>query len=83
MVTDERYSTYFGLTEPETESLLTEYGLPLNNKVKEKYNGYVFGGTRIYNPWSVVSYASKKELAGYWVNTSTNALIRESLRFAG
>jgi hypothetical protein len=82
-VLDERYSGYFGLTESETERLLTNYGLTLNQRVKEKYDGYVFGGMEIYNPWSIISYASKKQLSNYWVNTSTNALVRESLRLAG
>ncbi|MDR3121952.1 MAG: ATP-binding protein [Clostridiales bacterium] len=78
-VLNERYSEYFGLTGEETEQLLTDYDLELNDEVKRQYNGYLFGGTEIYNPWSVLNYAESGSLQPYWINTSTNALIRESI----
>lgn len=81
-VADEQYSNYFGFTERETSELLESNELALNEKVKQKYDGYVIGGNEIYNPWSVLNYARSGKLENYWVNTSTNALVRESLESA-
>jgi len=78
-VLDEIYSPYFGLNTEETENLLKYYGLELNEEVKNQYDGYVFGKTHMYNPWSILNYASKKVLAPYWINTSTNYLVKDSL----
>ena len=78
-VLDKGYSTYFGLTSEETETLLTTYGLALDELVKQKYDGYLFGETEMYNPWSLLHYARTGELKNYWINTSTNYLIRKSI----
>ncbi|WP_432205469.1 AAA family ATPase (plasmid) [Cetobacterium somerae] len=71
---------HFGLTEDEVEELLKyyelEYGL---EDVKKWYNGYRFGKKLVYNPWSLINFASKSELNPYWVNTSDNSLIKELL----
>jgi hypothetical protein len=48
-------------------------------EVKEWYNGYVFGKETVYNPWSIINYIKNKELKAYWVNTSSNDLIKELL----
>ena len=79
-VKDEEYSEYFGFTEKETEELLHYYDLELNEEVKRMYDGYRFGSKDIYNPWSIVNYASKRELEPYWVNTSSNQMIRRAMR---
>ena len=81
-VLDEQYSGYFGLDAGETEELLAYYDLPLDEGVKAKYNGYIFGSTEIYNPWSVLNYAKKGKLENYWINTSTNALVHTSINAA-
>lgn len=81
-VLDEEYSEYFGLNEKETEALLENYGLKLNAAVKNKYDGYHIGSQEMYNPWSVLNYASRGVLRNYWVNTSTNYLIHEALKGA-
>ncbi|MGL5380148.1 AAA family ATPase [Clostridium sp.] len=78
----ERYSDKFGFTEEETLNLLKYYGF--DSKIegfKEWYNGYIFGKTTIYNPWSVLSYINKpdREFMPYWVNTSENAIIKSLL----
>jgi len=78
-VTDKYYSNFFGLTSFETEELLSCYGVAFNEAVKLKYNGYLFGETQIYNPWSILCYARSGELKNYWINTSTNAMIRKSI----
>ena len=59
--------------------ILKHYDLDLNEEVKKRYNGYYFSGIDIYNPWSILSYANKKKLQNYWLKTSTNALVKESV----
>jgi len=81
-VLSERYATYFGLTEAETRMLLEDYGLELNDDVKAHYDGYQFSGIEMYNPWSILSYADEKKMKNYWLKTSTNALVHESVAAA-
>lgn len=78
-VKDYEYSQHFGFTEEETKEMLEYYGLELNEEVKLMYNGYQFGDCAIYNPWSVLNYASRKVLSPYWVNTSGNKMIRKAM----
>lgn len=78
-VTDRRYSRYFGLTPDETRKLLEYYDLELNPAVKQKYNGYLFFDQQIYNPWSILNYANSHLLKNYWINTSTNYLVKKAL----
>ena len=59
-VTDQRYAAYFGFDSDETKELLEYYGLELNNKVKEMYDGYHIGNGDIYNPWSLLNYVDTK-----------------------
>lgn len=77
-VNDREYSEYFGFTEKETKELLNYYDLELNEKVKNMYDGYRFGNYDIYNPWSIINYANRKELQSYWVNTSSNSMIKQA-----
>ena len=71
---------HFGLTEDEVEELLKYYELEYElEDVKKWYNGYRFGKKLVYNPWSLINFASKNELNPYWVNTSDNSLIKELL----
>lgn len=81
-VTDQRYAAYFGFDSDETKKLLEYYGLELNNKVKEMYDGYHIGNGDIYNPWSLLNYVDTKELTSYWVNTSANSMIKTALKQA-
>lgn len=78
-VFDDRFSQYFGFTEDEVEAMAKYYGaedkLP---EIKQWYDGYDFGGTEIYNPWSVLYYFSSNCKPGpYWLDTSSNDLITE------
>ena len=73
------YNDTFGFTESETKELLEYYGLELTDEVKNMYDGYNFSGTSIYNPWSILNYASKKILEPYWINSSGNGLIIQLL----
>lgn len=73
------YASYFGMTEDETKQVLEHFGLELTESVKHKYDGYVFGGVEIYNPWSLLNYVKNKKLGDYWINTSTNYLVKQAL----
>ncbi len=78
-VLDQNYCQYFGFTETEVDDLLTSAELPNNaSQTKEWYNGYNFGGTTIYNPWSIIKFIKDrgKRLRSYWVNTSGNELVK-------
>ena len=78
-VLDNAYSKYFGFDSQETQDILEYYDLKLDNDVKEMYDGYKMGDIEIYNPWSILNYAKRKELIPYWVNTSANIMIKDSL----
>mgnify|MGYP005937760523 CR=1 FL=1 len=76
------YAPYFGLTTEETEKLLADYGLELDEKVRRKYDGYRFGDIEMYNPWSILNYADLGSLDNYWINTSSNYLVKKALQEA-
>lgn len=74
----------FGFTVQETMQMLEDYGIESKTpEVKEWYDGYVFGETEIYNPWSITNYVdgianeNKKFPEPYWSNTSSNQIIRD------
>ena len=78
---DDGYSSYFGLTQKEVEEALKYYEIDFEiNKVKKWYDGYKFGGLEIYNPWSITYYMKNKKIGPYWVNTSDNLLIYDTLK---
>ena len=84
-VFDEEFSEYFGITKYELKEMLEFYGIPEKfEEMKAWYDGYDFGGTEIYNPWSVINYIDNKcKPMCYWANTSDNKLAAESLIYAG
>jgi len=68
----------FGFTEDEVKELLTYYDdVSSLTEVKQWYDGYNFGNVEIYNPWSILSYCSLKDLSCHWVNTASNTLLKE------
>ncbi len=82
-ILDEKYSSYFGLTEEEVKHALQDYELEYDiRSVKEWYDGYLFGNTEIYNPWSIISYIVNKKIEPYWINTSNNFLVYDLLEKA-
>jgi len=78
-ILDRKYATSFGLTEGEVTKALSDYEVePKLEEVKAYYDGYIFGGKHhIFNPWSILSFLSRNVLKSYWINTSTNMLIRQ------
>ena len=81
-VISKQYSPYFGLTSDETRKLLQDYDRELNEEIRSYYDGYNFSGVHMYNPWSILCFLNAGELRPYWINTSTNVLIKESIKTA-
>ena len=79
-ILDNKYSSFFGLTENEVKKALVDYQVDYRiDDVKEWYDGYLFGNSELYNPWSILNYLSKKKLEPYWVSTSNNFLVYDLL----
>ena len=78
------FGEYFGFTPEETLNMLDDYGLEKNHDiVREWYDGYLFGDSEVYNPWSVTQYvyehinAPVRLAEPYWSNTSSNTIIKD------
>ena len=80
-ILEQSMCTAFGFTQEETDRMLDDYSMgDLKDEVKQWYDGYLFGGETIYNPWSVLSFISKGGvLSPYWVNTGSDVLLRHLL----
>ena len=75
------YTDSYGLTEEEVEKSLKDYGIEQEiSNVKDWYDGYKFGDSEVYNPWSILNFLDFKELRAYWVDTSGNDLINDVLK---
>ncbi|MFG6348407.1 MAG: ATP-binding protein [Lachnospiraceae bacterium] len=88
-VLDEGYAEYFGFTQEEADNFLKVYNIPdRRDELKEWYDGYLFGNTEVYNPWSVINYVydivhrNTEFPKPYWSNTSSNSIIRELIEKA-
>ena len=80
---DDDFSDTFGFTKNEVKKALKEYGLEeYEDKVKDYYDGYLFGNTEIYNPWSILNFLDKKQLKPYWTSTSSTEIISNLLKKA-
>ena len=77
---EEKFSEYYGLTEEEVMEGLKYYNLEYEiNDVKEWYDGYQFGNTEVYNPWSIINFLKNGKLKPYWQGTAGNETINELL----
>lgn len=88
-ILDASYSEYFGFTQPEVEKMLRDYDITGREEVvKAWYDGYLFGKTEVYNPWSILMYIDSLRQdrdanpKPYWANTSSNSIIRELIEHA-
>ena len=81
-VLDDEFSDDFGITEEEMEKIIQDFGIEEDREeIKKWYDGYRIGNTEgIYNPWSILNYLTDKKLMQYWVNTSSNDLIKLVLK---
>ena len=76
-ILDSEFTEYFGIVEDEVEEALKDFNLEYElEDVQKWYNGYLFGDTKVYNPWSIINFLKKGRLRPYWVNTSGNGLIQ-------
>ena len=83
-VLDKKYSEHFGFTEQEVFQMMEDYGVESRfPTMKEWYDGYLFGDTEVYNPWSVIKflydlYSDVNAFPRpYWINTSSNDIIKD------
>ena len=83
-VTSAKFSQYFGFTQEEVAEMLDAFGLPGKlNQIKEWYDGYIFGNTKVFCPWDVACYLSaviddeEEEPRNYWADTSSNAILND------
>ena len=88
-ILDSRYDEYFGFTVKEVEKISKDYDMEQKyESIKEWYNGYIFGDTNVYNPWSVVQYIDdlKENInvypKSYWSNTSSNSIVKSLIEKA-
>ena len=81
-VLDDEFSDDFGITEKEMDKIIEDFEVQdEKEEIKKWYDGYIIGHTEgIYNPWSILNYLKNKELKPYWVNTSSNDLIKLILK---
>ena len=78
------YAEYFGFVESEVHKMLKDYELEAKmDEAREWYDGYLFGNTEVYNPWSIINYVDTARSnrnafpKPYWSNTSSNSIVRE------
>ena len=80
-ILEKEYSDFYGFTQEEVEKALKnfniEYELP---EVKAWYDGYRFGNSDVFNPWSILNFIQSEELRPYWIETSGNFLINDILK---
>ena len=81
-VLDDEFADDFGITSEEVDTALKDFGLEeYKADVKKWYDGYRIGNVEgLYNPWSLLNYLTDKKLVPYWVNTSSNDLIKLTLK---
>ena len=82
-IRNEKYGEYFGFRVDEVKQMCHYYDMDQEYEtVKDWYNGYTFGQTDIYNPWSVIQYLSDARVnhnwlpMSYWANTSSNSIVK-------
>lgn len=83
-ILDRKYSEHFGFTEQEVRRMMSYYEVENRfQTMKEWYDGYLFGDTEVYNPWSVIKYLYDlySDVGAfphpYWINTSSNDIIKD------
>lgn len=88
-VLNDQYAEYFGFLQAEVDEMLDYYGIAEKaEEVKDWYDGYLFGSTEVYNPWSLINYVDDAISQSvffpkpYWSNTSSNSIVKELIRKA-
>jgi hypothetical protein len=88
-VLSDEYDEYFGFTDEDVRLLCKDYNVEHKYEtIKEWYNGYIFGKTNVYNPWSLIRYVrdiladDDNFPSAYWANTSSNSIVRSLIERA-
>lgn len=88
-ILDDRYAEHFGFTDEEVRKICEDYNIEQKYEtIKEWFNGYIFGGTNVYNPWSVMQYVDDLKAninrlpKSYWANTSSNSIVKSLIERA-
>ncbi len=88
-ILNETYGEHFGFTPKEVEAMAAYYGVEERmDDIRRWYDGYLFGNSEVYNPWSVVNFMSdlcankSAFVRSYWANTSSNDVVRDLIRHA-
>ena len=88
-ILDDRYAEHFGFTDEEVIKVCDDYNIEQKYEtIKEWFNGYIFGETNVYNPWSVMQYVDdlkaniNKLPKSYWANTSSNSIVKSLIERA-
>jgi hypothetical protein len=83
------YDEYFGFTDDDVKKICKDYNIEHEYEtIKDWYNGYIFGSTNVYNPWSLIKYVKDKVTANtnypsaYWANTSSNSIVKSLIERA-
>lgn len=88
-ILDDRYAEHFGFTDDEVIKICDDYNMQHKYEtIKQWFNGYIFGETNVYNPWSVMQYIDdlkaniNKLPKSYWANTSSNSIVKSLIERA-
>lgn len=76
----EKYSEYYGFTEEEVLEAVKYYDMEYEMQdIRKWYDGYQFGKSEVYNPWSIINFLNERELKAYWIGVSGNSMINDLL----
>ena len=88
-ILDDRYAEHFGFTDEEVIKICDDYNMQQKYEtIKQWFNGYIFGETNVYNPWSVMQYVDDLKAninrlpKSYWANTSSNSIVKSLIERA-
>ncbi|WP_297712896.1 AAA family ATPase [Clostridium sp.] len=88
-ILDDRYAEHFGFTDEEVVKICDDYNMQQKYEtIKQWFNGYIFGETNVYNPWSVMQYVDDLKAninrlpKSYWANTSSNSIVKSLIERA-
>ena len=88
-ILSDNYGEYFGFLQNEVDKMLAYYDLShMRDDMRDWYNGYLFGETVVYNPWSAINhlsdllYGGTKLASPHWSNTSSNTIVRDLITHA-
>ena len=88
-ILDDRYAEHFGFTDDEVIKICEDYNIQQKYEtIKQWFNGYIFGETNVYNPWSVMQYVNDLKAninrlpKSYWANTSSNSIVKSLIERA-